>query len=834
MFDGLNAEQRLAVETVDRPVLVMAPIGTGKTRVLALRAAQAIRAGHDPRQILCLSFTNKAGREMHDRLVASLGKHGASVTTRTFHGLCASILRAEAGSLGLDGDFVIYDEEDSTEVLTRIAGRHGIRADARHAERLAFALSAAVSKARLSPWEEPAPKPARAIFVQALRQSGLPLHGSPAAIDYDNLLRDYVWELRENHALDFTDLIAGVIRLWEETPSALDRWQRLFTWIQVDEVQDTSRAEYRILRQLSWPHRRMSFFGDIDQTIYEWRGSAPFEILADYREAYHPVEIRLERNYRSTTAILEACAAVIRRCPRAVTRKIVADAGGGEPVRMEEAANIRVEAAWIASEIRRRREEGRLAWRDFAVLVRTNFGARDISRAFDEEGLPHLRVEQQKFFARAEIKAAVAHLRLLGNPHDRSSLLRFLKTPPKGIGEAALSQLAGEPRNAGLRLGDLLDPATFDRGEPFAPLLEAWSQDRVVVFDTETTGLDVAEDEIVEIAAVRCGQSGTSGEFHRFLKPSRPVGASEAVHGWSDEFLAAHGDEPVAALAEFAAFCEGCVLAGHNVLSFDVPMLVSSLARAGLPSGLAPAFDTLDLSRRFHRLPRYRLEDLARSLNLQAAPSHKAADDVAATAELLGRLVAPLAEGAGVRREAVGTAVRRFAGLAQTMAEWREESRLIRPGELLAKVLEMSGLREHFGREEDGAARLDHLGELVGLFREHDDPRVPPEAALRQLLQLSSLGADAERFAASGDLVLILTVHQAKGLEFDTVFVAQATDNEFPSLRSQKEGRLEEEHRLFYVALSRARRHLVISWPRTDRWGRPVLPSRYLDLLPRP
>ena len=828
----LNDEQRQVVEATSRPVLVMAPVGTGKTRVLTLRAARAVEGGVAPASILCLSFTNKAAREMQERLTAQLGKAAASITTRTFHGLCAAILRTEAETLGLDGDFLIYDEEDASELMARVTSRQGLKVDPRDATQVSFLLSGAAEKARLTAYNDSKARSSQAIFDEALKQSAVRFSNLSGKVDFPAVLRDYVHELRENHALDFADLILGVNRLWDESAPSLKAWQNRFQWIQVDEVQDTSRAEYRILRSLAAGHKQLSFFGDIDQTIYEWRGSAPSNIMTSYREEFAPLEIQLVRNYRSTKAILEVCAEVIRNCPDSVTEQIVAQqADLGDPVRMEEAATPRAEAEWIASRIHGLRKQHGLAWHDFAVLTRTNFTARDISEVFEALQLPHLKVDQQKFFQRAEIKAALAHLRLLKNTHDGNSLMRYLKTPPKGIGEATVEQLRGAPREAGLKLGDLLDPSLYLTGDPFAPLLDAYAANRIVVFDTETTGLEPSSDEIVEVAAVRCGAAGIGEKFHEFLRPSRCVGDSEAIHGWSDEYLSNHGRAPSDVLNEFRAFCGEAVLAGHNVESFDVPILESCSLRCGLPPAQpSVVFDTLDLTRRFHRLPRYRLPDLARALQLQSVPTHKAMDDVVTTVELLDRLMANLRDGAAVRRDAVKQNGSKFQSLARRIAHWRERMEVERPHELLKRILDESGLLNHYNEEDDAQKRLANLAELVRIAARNDPAHLPPREAFLQILNMASLGNDVERQADEEDRVLILTVHQAKGLEFDTVFVANATDDEFPSRRSQREGRQTEEHRLFYVALSRARKRLFISWPRVNQWNYKQLPSRFIPM----
>ena len=829
----LNGEQRRAVSLCRQPLLVLAPVGTGKTQVLSLRAAAAIGEGVDPATMLCLSFTNKAAREMRGRLVRMLGSKAAVITTRTFHALCSSILRADAARLGTDSDFIIYDEEDCKEIFWHLWRQRGIHVPTEDQDRFENCLFAAAEQARLSKYNEPAARDAETVFRGALQDAYFKALDRRQDFHFPAMLRDYVSALRQNHALDFADLILGVLLLWEEQPAVLARWQESFCWIQVDEVQDTSRAEYRVLRQLAAGHRQLSFFGDVDQTIYEWRGSAPFEILEQYRRDFGPVEeIVFTKNYRSTQGILRACAAFIAAYGRATTRQIIAQvAEEGEPVSVHGAASAASEAKWIAERITRLRQRQELRFRDIAVLTRTNFTAADLSGHLERLGVPHLQVDQMRFFDRAEIKAAVAHLRVLLNRHDGNSFWRYLQTPPKGIGEAVVHELR-QATTQGLKWTDLLDHDSLRDGDPFAALFHALERNGVVVLDVETTGLDTSRDEIVELAAARCGTQGITDRYHAYARPSRPVGASERVHGLSDEFLRGNGREPEAVLGEFQQFARDALIAGHN-LGFDLAILRSQMARLGLcePAG-ARTQDTLEIARRLYRFNRYSLGSVCKQLGLNAQPTHRAADDVAATVELLLHLAGRLKDGEQYRRQLFLKHGAKFAALAQKLDHWRARMQVERPHELLARVLDESGLAAWYEGRKGEERRVENLKELLRLFTSLDEETLSPLESLLHILNQVALGNGADRQAGEEDRVMLLTVHQAKGMEFDTVFIAGATDSEFPSLRSQREGRLDEEHRLFYVAMSRAKKRLFFTYPQVDHFGRKTLPSRYLHLLP--
>ena len=831
-WEELNAGQRQAVEAWDECLLVMAPVGTGKTSTLAWRAANAIQHGVPPRSVLCLSFTNKASRQMRERAAAVLGDDAALITARTFHSLCALILRGDAGALGLDSDFLVFDDEDARSTACEIAVRMGVIADKR--ERLGFFLSNALQEIRLAPFGNHEKRGQDELFEDIRDKSAPPGFRAPASFRFGKLHAEYVHTLRESHALDFADLVIGVNRLWQESEPSLRRWQERFQWIQVDEVQDTNVSEYRILRAVASSHRRLSFFGDVDQTIYEWRGSAPGEILSSYRKEFAPVrEILFTQNYRSTRAILRACSSVVHALEGSVTEEIVPETEDeGAPVTLQGCETLKEEAEWIAATIKSIRQSEKIKYSDCAVLVRTNFNARDLSEQFQRLKVPHLPVENVKFFERMEVKDAMAHLRLLLNLNDVQSTLRYLERPSKGVGEATLKELRGAPREAGLNLGDLLRSTTYDWGEPFAPLLDAWHQGNLAVFDFETTGLDPSRDEICEIAATRRGPEGShesEARFHAYIRTEQPVGESSQIHGYSDEFLAANGRPASVVIPEFLQFLGGSVLAGHNIGGFDVYFLRYALRKLGLDRKLPLFFDTLEITRRLFRdLKRYSLVALSERFGIALDRAHEAHADVEANAALIDVLCKRLDETAAVRRAAIRNNAPRFEPLARKMAHWRDRIAEERPDELLTRVLDESGLAEYYQKDPKERKRVEYLKQLVAFCQELDDPLLPPEMAFREVVENVTLATDLDRQATREDKLAILTVHQAKGLEFPVVFVAMATDDNFPSARSKREGRLSEEHRLFYVAVSRAKRRLYLTWHERDSRGNRTTPSRYI------
>jgi ATP-dependent DNA helicase UvrD/PcrA len=838
LADDLNEQQRQAVEHLHGPLLVLAPVGTGKTTVIAHRADAAIRAGLDPRHLLCLSFTNRAAREMRERILDLLGPRAGEVKVRTFHGFCTHVLRHEADALGIPADFTICDEEDAKDILRGLCRGQGVTAEA--ADKVGDALMKLVERMKLAlvgpgPGQVHDPRQLFEALVEEIDPSACAELGR---VDPAQLLADFNAALAASGALDFSDLILKVDRLFAAHPERLARWQQHFPWLQVDEVQDTNLPEYHILAQLARESRDLAFFGDIDQTIYEWRGSDPFRTLGEFKRRFAPVrELALVTNYRSSRTILQACESFIKKLPRAVTRMLVGESEeAGKKVFVRAEDTLDDEGRWIASAIKAVVGKHGLDRRQIAILVRANHTAVDLSRVLAREGVEHFLVEKVRFFRQPEVKDALAYIRCLLNRLDSHSLLRLLRRPPRGL-EPVIEAVRALAPEVGLRLVDFVDPLTPHYLDPFGLLLSRFAEGRVVVFDVEATGLDVTRDDVVELAALKVGVCGLSDSFHALLKTERSLEESSRIHGITADVLARDGRDPAEVFAEFLAFIDGCVLVGHNV-EYDVNIVRSQLRRLGLVPRLsqpwhpAAACDTLDLCRRFFKLHSYTLGNVCRELHLTWPPSHRAMDDIQATWQLLQRLVPCLLTGKALRERHVVQLAGAFEGVRRNLQTWHELLERERPIFLLERVLDESGLRDFWGRQQQGKKRQANLLELARLFGLYDDDALAPREAMLNVANIASLGNDLDRYVEGEDKVFLLTVHQAKGLEFDTVFIAGATDRQFPSARSAREGRLDEEHRLFYVAMTRARRRLFITHHRKDGEDRPQTPSRFLGSIP--
>ena len=441
--------------------------------------------------------------------------------------------------------------------------------------------------------------------------------------------------------------------------------------------------------------------------------------------------------------------------------------------------------------------------------------------------MPHLTAARIAFYRRPEVADALGYLRLLLNPGATNDALRVWERSTRGLGHGVLNRIRQEGERVGLRLVDFFQLSTFTNGDPLAPLLEAYDNGQVVVFDLETTGLDEARDEIVEVAAMRLTGGKRSAAYVALVRPSIPVGESEAIHGLSDAQLEREGRPAEEAIGRLLTATEGALLVGHNV-AFDLRMLAAQAARLGLTFAPTASFDTWDLARRFHDQEPYTLEALAVGLRLPHRPSHRATDDVATTVDLLGWCAERARRGAATRRTLVAECGAEFAALARQLSGWRDLLPITRPPALLKQVLAESGQLERVANEP---ARRHALEELVRIFEAEDDPEQAPAAALRAALERAALATQVDLLASAEQRVPVLTIHQAKGLEFDIVFVAGCSDGDLPRRRSMADRREEEERRLFYVALTRARKQLVLSRAAYSDGGRAKAASPFLASL---
>ncbi|MGE3908082.1 MAG: 3'-5' exonuclease [Chloroflexota bacterium] len=812
-FEALSPEQRAIVERLNGAVLALAPAGTGKTTVLTERVARALDAGIPPERILCVTFTNRAARELRARIVGRFPGLAQKLVPRTFHQLCADIVRREAKRVGLMVDFAVCDEHESVALLRRI-----LRCpDGEDREAVQVYQRLQDTKVR---WPT--------------RDLRWPLGATwPRAGFDDRRLRDaaqrYERGLSQWQLLDFADLVLYVRAIFAARPDLREHWTSRYELVQVDEIQDTHLSEYEVVATLARASGNLALFGDLDQTIYEWRGATPDRVMTRFRADFGDVlEVSLTDNHRATRALIHAADTFASTLKHRVTRLTAAPAcPDGEPLQEHVAESVSGEASWIAERVRALSEGAGVPLPAIAILAPANWYCEEVARALTRASIPHVTAARVAFFRRPEIVDALGYLRLLLNPGATNDALRVWERSTRGLGHGVLNRIRQEGEPLGLRLVDFFRLETFEAGDPLAPLLEAFDNGQVVVFDLETTGLDEASDEIVEIAAMRLDNGRRAARYQTLVRPSIPVGESEAIHGLADDLLAREGRPPEEAVARLLKATENSLLVGHNV-AFDIRMLAAQAARLGLAFAPAASFDTLDLARRFHDQEPYTLEALSAGLRLAHRPSHRAADDVATTVDLLAWCVERARRGARQRRTLVSECGTEFEALARQLSGWRELLPVTRPPDLLRRILDESGQWERVAQEP---ARRQALTELLRIFEDEDDPAQAPAAALRAALERAALATQVDLLASSEQRVPVLTIHQAKGLEFDVVFVAGCSDGDLPRRRSMADRRGEEERRLFYVALTRARRQLVLSRAAYSDGGRPKAPSPFLAAL---
>ncbi|MBP9761757.1 UvrD-helicase domain-containing protein [Candidatus Saccharibacteria bacterium] len=450
LLDGLNSEQRRAVQATDGPLLIQAGAGSGKTKTLTHRIAYLIATGEaTPYSILSVTFTNKAAREMRERVWALMREpsQGESEVPRsfmpwmgTFHGICVQILRRDGEHIGIPASYVIYDEADRLSTVKRACKELHIDEKAFPARTISSYISSAKNEM---------------IGPRAYADTA----GSPTARVVAQVYPVYQTALQEAKALDFDDLIWRTVQLLEGYPDIREKWRSQFSHIMIDEYQDTNAAQYKLVKLLVNDHRNLAVVGDDWQSIYSWRGADFRNILrfeADYKDC---TVIKLEQNYRSTAHILNAAHGVVSKNTQRSDKKLWTDAGDGKPVQSQQVMTERAEAEAIIRLIRQSTDAGLRTYKDFAVLYRTNAQSRTIEEAFIQYSVPYRIVGGVRFVDRAEIKDITAYLRLLYQPEDGASFNRIVNVPSRGIGPTSLQNFLAWAKIRGKGLGDALDHA---------------------------------------------------------------------------------------------------------------------------------------------------------------------------------------------------------------------------------------------------------------------------------------------------------------------------------------------------------------------------------------
>ena len=636
IIDSLNDAQRQAVSNPPGSMLVLAGAGSGKTRVLVHRIAWLVQVeAMSPYSIMAVTFTNKAAAEMRSRIEELLGVPPRGMWVGTFHGLSHRLLRAHWKDAGLPENFQILDSDDQLRVLKRIMR--------------AMQLDEQKWPPRQAQW-----------YINSKKDEGLrPSYIDPGYDPFERTMLD-VYQAYHDYCeqvgvVDFGELLLRSHELWLKRPDILQHYRERFRYLLVDEFQDTNAVQYAWLRLLTGEQDKIMVVGDDDQSIYGWRGARIENIRQFSKDFPKAITVRLEQNYRSTSTILKAANAVIANNPDRMGKELWTDGGEGEPIQLYAGFNEQDEARFITDRIRDAIEQG-AARGDIAILYRSNAQSRVLEEALLRAAIPYRIYGGQRFFERAEIKNALAYLRLVSNPDDDTSLERVINIPTRGIGEKSVEKLRELARSQGISL---------------------WQALKKIV-----------------------ASSGVGGKAGR-------------------------------SMGEFVE-------------------LVEMLGSAG---------DNLDL------------------------------------------------------------------------------------GELAEEVLTKTGLIEFHEKEkgEKGRARVENLEELVGACRGFDiddldlDEETEAMSPLDAFLANAALESGESQADAFTDSVQMMTLHSAKGLEFQLVFLAGVEEGLFPHKMSLEEGNLDEERRLCYVGITRAMQTLYLTYAESRRlYGRENMnrPSRFIREIP--
>ena len=462
LLTGLNKEQQQAVQHTEGPLLILAGAGSGKTKVLTVRIAHLLAQGVNPYEILAITFTNKAAKEMKSRVEGLVGDVANRIWLSTFHSFCAKFLRFELDNfLGYNSNFTIYDTSDSQAVIK--AALKALNLDDKYYP--VGAMIGAISDAKN-----------KLLFASDFRKQARDFYQQKVADVYEY----YERELRKNNALDFDDLLLVAVKLLQSNEAVLDKYSKRFRYVMIDEYQDTNHAQYLLAKLLASHWKNIAVVGDADQSIYAWRG-ADIQNILDFEKDYpNCTSIKLEQNYRSTKIILDAANAVIENNEGRQKKNLWTDKTEGAKIQHFTAQSEHEEAAFIGDTIAKKHDIHGVPYGDMAILYRTNAQSRVLEEALIKRALPYTMVGGTKFYDRKEIKDVLAYLRVLYNPFDDLSLLRIINVPKRSIGATTVAKLQDYARANGtslfmtltqLHLVDTIKGKTKEKLEEFGILI---------------------------------------------------------------------------------------------------------------------------------------------------------------------------------------------------------------------------------------------------------------------------------------------------------------------------------------------------------------------------
>ncbi len=853
-----NKKQQQVINELNQNILLSAGAGTGKTNVLSYRVANILnknRANAD--EILCLTFTNKACRELKNRITSQLDFETANkITIRTIHGFAYQVITTTAKKAQtIFKEFVIFDDEDQKTLIRQTIANFP-KARALDIQYIVNCIEQLKQERALKHiYTKDIEDDYTTIYHQHLKfnktfnQQQNDNLTKFFQFDGLNIIINYELALQQMHGLDYKDLIANAYRLFQDE-NICSSWRKRYKYIMIDEMQDTSSFEYTMLENL-FPANNIMLCGDEFQTIYEWRGSNPQKILTAFTEKYNPLIINFNENYRSTRLLLEMAYNTLinlfhkETISHSYAKNLLSKSSElGHKIELKQANSLANEAQWIFQNIVNLLPLVKTPTQ-IAILVRQNnylqnltlhlnYLANIYNQKNQETPIHFIQIDNIRFFKRQEIKDILSIMKYLINPNDYLSLQRILINLIPNIGIRTIKQISSaEYLQNGLRLSDFIN-ANFQNPnyEPFSDLISAYLSKDIIVFDIEGTGTDIFADNIIQLSAIKIRKGKKIAEFNRYLKSDKPVGDSEKVHHISDEYLQTHGENPKLVLQEFCQFIQYAIITGHNIRGYDMDILNQNLLKYNLkPVDFSNInFDTLDLVRRFYpNLPNHKLEFLSNHFQFETKSNHNSLDDVFATWELLHKLLEDkIIPTAKKRSELINKQKNKFIHVAQIFQKLHNilnDNLLLE--NLITQIVKEFDLVNIYkaNATQDGAVRLENIRNLFRLAKAELNSHRGTNG-IKELLEYASLSnTDLDSLTSSHPKIPIITIHQAKGLEFDYEFLAGMNDDIFPSYFSTRNGSItEEEKRLFYVAITRAKKALFLSSS-----GKP---SRLLNYIP--
>ena len=663
-------------------------------------------------------------------------------------------------------------------------------------------------------------------------------HAGALAVAYEKTLSD-------GNQLDFDDLILRVNEYLSDEETCL-RYAKRYAYIVVDEMQDTSLTEYALLKRL-FQGNNIMMCGDFFQTIYGWRGSAPEVVLEDFRNSFDAKVYAFSENYRATKALAEASFGYLRNTYPALMGKFfpakmqVNSEDVGEKILCLGFDNPREEAAQIYAYVQKHRPQNPT---DLCIMARSNGYIASLTSNFerlnamqekDEDKVRFFTVEKDHgFFKRSCVKDVLAVLKLLINPDDRISMERIASKYIRGVGAKTLQKLR-ECGEKGVSVNAFLGEDAIVGNDPYQSLIDGAKQGEIVVYDTETTGLDLSKDEAVQISAVRLNEEGEIVDtLDLFIEPTIPIeqGAYE-THGFDLDYIRLHGGLTAKeGLERFSAFVKGAVLVGHNSHRFDSRLVRRQLKEQGLPPLCVQAeYDTLTIAKQLlPGLPDYKLSTLCAHYGIVNEAAHNALGDITATAAVLWKMLEEkLLPTAEARQELAKQYAPKFTKFFTFYKELCDLLAQDKVGEIASRIVERMRLKQYYPSEGDREALLD-IVQTLQAAAVYDG-----ESFLSAYLSDAALsGSQMDILLKKLQKIPVITVHQAKGCEFSTVILAGVSERFFPSALSKGTPQEEEEKKVFYVAITRAKERLIMTRVSKDyHTGKHIPVSPYFHAIPK-